>query len=63
MALAVRKDRGWRPTMLVSVAAAALFTVFLLLPWGNATFLLAMATLFAWIAVVAARLGGLREEE
>jgi Protein of unknown function (DUF998) len=63
MALAVRKDRSWRPTMLVSLAAAVLFIVFLLLPWGNATFLLAMATLFAWIAVVAARLGGLREEE
>jgi hypothetical protein len=63
MALAVRKDRSCRPTMLVSVAAAGLFVVFLLLPWGNATFLLAMATLFAWIAVVAARLGSLCEEE
>ena len=56
MALAVRGDPGWRPIAVVSVAASALFVVFLLLPWGNATFLLAIVTLFAWIAAVAARL-------
>jgi hypothetical protein len=56
MALAVRSDPSWRPTALVSLAAAALFVVFLLLPWGNASFLMAVVTLFAWIAVVAARL-------
>jgi len=27
-----------------------------LLPWGNATFLLAMVTLFGWLAVVGVRL-------
>ena len=56
MALAVRNDPSWRPTALVSLAAAALFVVFLLLPWGNASFLMAVVTLFAWIAMVAARL-------
>jgi hypothetical protein len=56
MALAVRSDPSWRPTALVSLAAAALFVVFLLLPWGNASFLMAVLTLFAWIAMVAARL-------
>jgi hypothetical protein len=30
--------------------------VFLLSPWGNASFLMAILTLFAWIAAVAARL-------
>ena len=56
MALAVRSHPSWRPTALVSLAAAALFVVFLLLPWGNASFLMAILTLFAWIAMVAARL-------
>jgi hypothetical protein len=56
MALAVRGDPGWRPIAVVSVAASAFFVVFLLLPWGNATFLLATATLFAWIAAAAGRL-------
>jgi hypothetical protein len=56
MALAVRGDPAWRPIAVVSVAASAFFVVFLLLPWGNATFLLAIVTLFAWIAAVAARL-------
>jgi hypothetical protein len=56
MALAVRSDPSWRPTALVSLAAAALFVVFLLLPWGNASFLMAVVTLFAWIAMVAVRL-------
>ena len=56
MALAVRRDPGWRPIAVVSVAASALFVVFLFLPWGNATFLLAIVTLFAWIASVAVRL-------
>lgn len=56
MALAVRGAPGWRPTALVSVAASALFIVFLILPWGNATLLLAIITVFAWIASVAVRL-------
>ena len=56
MALAVRRDPRWRPTALVSVTAAALFVLFLALPWGNATFLLAVITVFAWIAVVAIRI-------
>jgi hypothetical protein len=56
MAFAVRGDPGWRPIGVVSVAACALFVVFLILPWGNASFLLAIVTLFAWIAAVAARL-------
>lgn len=56
MALAVRGDPGWRPIAVVSVAASALFVVFLLLPWGNATFLLAIVTLFGWIGALAARL-------
>ena len=60
MALAVRGDPGWRPIAVVSVAASAFFVVFLLLPWGNATFLLAIVTLFAWIAAVAARLAMVR---
>jgi predicted membrane channel-forming protein YqfA (hemolysin III family) len=56
MALAVRGDAGWRPIAVVSLAASALFIVFLSLPWGNATFLLAIVTLFGWIAALAARL-------
>ena len=56
MALAVRGDPGWRPIAVVSVAASALFVVFLFLPRGNATFLMAIVTLFAWIAAVAVRL-------
>jgi hypothetical protein len=28
----------------------------LLLPWGNASFLLAIVTLFSWLAAVAVRL-------
>jgi hypothetical protein len=34
---------------------SALFVVLLLLPWANATFLMAIITLFAWIAAVAVR--------
>jgi hypothetical protein len=56
MALAVRGNAGWRPLTITSVAASALFVVFLVLPWGNATFLLAIITLFAWIASLAAHL-------
>jgi predicted membrane channel-forming protein YqfA (hemolysin III family) len=56
MALAVRGDAGWRPIAVVSLAAGALFIVFLSLPWGNITFLLATVTLFGWIAALAARL-------
>jgi hypothetical protein len=59
-ALAVRRDPGWRPIAVVSVAASALFAVFLFLPWGNATFLLGIVTLFAWIASVALRLATYR---
>jgi Protein of unknown function (DUF998) len=56
MALAVRRDPGWRPIAVVSVAASALFVGFLFLPWGNASFLLAIVTLFGWIAWIAVRL-------
>ena len=56
MALAVRGDPGWRPIAVVSVAAGALVVVFLFLPWGNATFLLAIVTVLAWITAVAVRL-------
>ena len=56
MAFAARPDPNWRPIAIVSLAACALFVVFLLLPWGNATFLLAIVTLFAWLAVVGVRL-------
>jgi hypothetical protein len=56
MAFAVRGDAGWRPITIVSVAASALFVVFLVLPWGDATFLLAIIILFAWIASLAVRL-------
>jgi hypothetical protein len=55
MALALRRDVRWRPIRFVSVVAALLFVFFLFLPWGNATFLLAVVALFAWIAAVAAR--------
>jgi hypothetical protein len=60
MALAVRRDPGWRPIAVLSLATSALFVVFLLLPWGNATFLMAIVTLFAWIASVAVRLATYR---
>ena len=56
MALAVRGDPSWRPIGIVSLTATALFVVFLILPWGNASFLMAIVTLFGWIAAVAARL-------
>jgi hypothetical protein len=56
MALAVRGDPSWRPIGAVSLAASALVVVFLFLPWGNASFLLAIVTLFGWIAVLAVRL-------
>ena len=56
MALAVRGDPTWRPIAVVSVAASALFVVLLILPWGNASFLMAIITLFAWITSVAVRL-------
>jgi hypothetical protein len=60
MALAVRRDPGWRPIAVLSLATSALFVVFLLLPWGNATFLMAIVTLFAWITSVAVRLATYR---
>jgi Protein of unknown function (DUF998) len=56
MALVVRGDPSWRPIAVVSGTASALFVVFMLLPWGNASFLAAIVTVFAWIAVVAVRL-------
>jgi Protein of unknown function (DUF998) len=56
MALAVRGDPGWRPIAVVSVTASALCVVCLFLPWGNASFLMAIVTVFAWIAAVALRL-------
>jgi Protein of unknown function (DUF998) len=56
MAFAVRSDAGWRPITIASVVTSALFVVFLVLPWGNATFLLAVITSFAWIASLAVRL-------
>ena len=56
MALAMRGDAGWRPIAVMSLAASALFVVFLFFPWGNASFLVAIVTVFAWIAAVAVRL-------
>ena len=56
MALAMRGDAGWRPITVMSVAASALFVVFLFLPWGNASFLVAIVTVSAWITAVAVRL-------
>jgi len=56
MSLAVRGDPSWRPIAVVSLAAGALFIVFLILPWGNAAFLMAIVTIFAWITAVAVRL-------
>jgi hypothetical protein len=56
MALAVRGDASWRPIAVVSFAASVLFIVFLFMPWGNASFLLAIVTLFAWLAAIAVRL-------
>jgi hypothetical protein len=44
----------------LSLTTSALFVVFLLLPWGNATFLIAIVILFAWIASVAVRLATYR---
>jgi hypothetical protein len=35
---------------------SALFVVFLFMPWGNASFLMAIITVFAWIAAIAIRL-------
>jgi hypothetical protein len=49
MALAAARSR-LGPIAVVSVAASALFVVFLFLPWDNATFLRAIVTLFGWIA-------------
>jgi hypothetical protein len=56
MALAVRGDPSWRPIAVVSLAASALLLVFLIMPWGNASFLMAIVTLFGWIAALAGRL-------
>jgi hypothetical protein len=56
MAVAVRGDPSWRPIGVVSLTASALFVVFLILPWGNASFLMAIVTLFGWMAALAAHL-------
>ena len=56
MDLAMRGDAGWRPITVMSLAASALFVVFLFFPWGNASFLAAIVTVFAWITAVAVRL-------
>jgi len=56
MALAVQRNAGWRPITVMSLAASALLVVFLFWPWGNASFLVAIVTVFAWIAAVAVRL-------
>jgi hypothetical protein len=56
MALAVQGNPGWRPIGVNSVAASGLLVVFLLLPWANASFLVAIVTVCAWITAVAARL-------
>lgn len=56
MALAVRGDADWRPIGVVSLVASGLFVVFLFVPWGNASFLMAIVTVFLWIASVAIRL-------
>jgi hypothetical protein len=56
MGFAVRGDRSWRPIGVVSFTATALLVVFLIFPWGNAPFLMAILTLFGWIAALAARL-------
>jgi len=52
----MRGDAGWRPIAVMSLAASALFVVFLFFPWGNASFLVAIVTVFAWITAVAVRL-------
>jgi hypothetical protein len=54
------RDPGWRPIAVLSLTTSALFVVFLLLPWGNATFLIAIVILFAWSASVAVRLATYR---
>jgi hypothetical protein len=41
----------------VSLVASALFVVFLFLPWRNASFFMAIVTVFAWLAAIAVRLG------
>jgi Protein of unknown function (DUF998) len=56
MPLAVRGDRSWRSIGVVSLAASALLVLFLILPWANASFLMAIVTFFGWIAALAARL-------
>lgn len=57
MALAVRRDPSWRPITVVSLTTGALFIVFLILPWDDASFLMAIVTLFGWMAALATRPG------
>jgi hypothetical protein len=41
MALAGRGDASWRPITVMSLAASPLIVVFLILPWGNASLVIA----------------------
>jgi hypothetical protein len=59
IALVVRGNAGWRLIGVIPVAASAPFVVFLFLPCGNASFLIAVVTLFAWIAAIAVGLATL----
>ena len=52
MALEVQRNPGWRPIAVISLAASGLLVVFLLLPWGNASFPWAIVTVFAWIGLL-----------
>jgi hypothetical protein len=54
MALGVRGNPGLRPIGVISLAASGLLVVFC--SCRNASFLLAIVTVFAWITAVAVRL-------
>ena len=56
MALAVRRDPRLAADRCRFRRDQCVVVVFLFLPWGSATFLLAIITLFGWIAWVAVRL-------
>ena len=55
MALAVRGDPDWRPLAMMAFVAVLMVLAFLFLPWGNASFLMAIVTVFAWITAAAVR--------
>jgi hypothetical protein len=55
-ALAVHGEPSWQPIGAVSLAATTILVVSLSMPWGNAPFLIAILTLFGWIAALAAHL-------